>query len=64
MRIRIDASKCQGTGTCMKLLPQVFRLDRSDGPVTVLDADPDRALEELTREAESLCPTSAIRVDV
>lgn len=62
MKLRVDASRCEGTGMCVKLAPHLFRLDRNEGPATVLIEDVDGGLAEQAQEAEALCPTSAISV--
>jgi ferredoxin len=47
---------------CVKLAPHLFRLDRLEGPATVLIENVDGELLEQAQEAETLCPTSAISV--
>lgn len=62
MRVSIDPTKCQGTGYCVALDERQFRLDSERAEYTRPE-DFDPALHgELLREAESLCPTGAIRV--
>jgi ferredoxin len=62
VKLRIDASRCEGTGMCVKLAPHLFRLDRLEGPAKVLIEDVHGELAQQAQEAETLCPTSAISV--
>jgi ferredoxin len=62
VKLTVDASRCEGTGMCVKLAPHLFRLDRLEGPSTVLIENVEGELLEQAREAETLCPTSAISV--
>jgi ferredoxin len=45
---------------CVKLAPHLFRLDRIEGPATVLVEGAEGESLEQAQEAETLCPTSAI----
>jgi ferredoxin len=59
MDVQIDDSLCQGTGYCVRVAPTVFEV--VDG-VAVLKTDVNiDEFEDETQEAESLCPTRAIR---
>ena len=64
IRVRIDASRCDGQGVCATVAPELFELDRyGDAYVTRerSSLDPsDRDLVELARQAESMCPRAAI----
>jgi ferredoxin len=62
-RVRIDPLSCAGTGYCVEVAPEVFGL-AGTGPAAVLQAQPPPGLLEAVREAETLCPTNAIRIDV
>jgi ferredoxin len=61
VKVTVDPVRCGGTGYCVRLLPQVFRLG-DQGPAEVWRA-PGPDLAERVREAETLCPTNAIRVE-
>ncbi|MFW0784876.1 ferredoxin [Gordonia sp. CPCC 206044] len=61
MKVTVDATRCDGYGTCFDVCPSVFRSDEwgyaaADGDGTVPDADLDKA-----RRAISLCAEQAIR---
>jgi ferredoxin len=45
-------------------MPAVFELDEDGGPTVVLDPQPPLDLLGDLREAETLCPTQAIRVEM
>jgi ferredoxin len=62
MKVRIDPLRCESTGYCVAIDPAFFRLTPQGAEPTVsAGLDPDRDGDVL-REAESLCPTGAIRV--
>jgi ferredoxin len=63
LHVSIDPLECACTGYCVQVVPEVFDLSGT-GPTTVLDPDPPLDLLDRLREAETLCPTHAIRVDV
>jgi ferredoxin len=60
-RVTIDPSLCIGSGDCVRLLPNAFRIDERRGVSTPLPgvaaADP-----ELLAEAAFNCPTRAIQI--
>lgn len=64
LRVRIDASRCDGQGVCKTVAPELFELDRYGYAYVVRerrDLDPeDRALVDTARDAESMCPRAAI----
>jgi ferredoxin len=60
VKLTVDPSRCEGTGMCVKLAPHLFRLDRIEGPATVLVEGAEGESLEQAQEAETLCPTSAI----
>lgn len=59
MRANVNDTRCERTGFCVRLAPDLFAL-HGDGPAAVL-AHPDPDLE-LLREAQDLCPTRAISI--
>lgn len=61
MRVSIDKHKCEGTGYCVRIAPNAFRLG-ADGTSEVLLEDFDTHDAGLLREAEQTCPTGSIRV--
>jgi ferredoxin len=61
--VRIDRKVCQGTGYCEQLLPQVFRVG-SEGQATVLREVATEEELQRAQEAEDICPTRAILVEL
>ena len=61
--VRIDRKVCQGTGYCEQLLPQVFRVG-ADGQAEVLRQVATAEELELAGEAEDICPTRAILLEL
>ena len=57
-RIEIDRTLCSGFGSCVELVPGVFRL-ADDGLVEAIAAESG---EEAVVEAAVSCPMGAIRV--
>ena len=61
--VSVDHNVCQGTGYCEHLLPQVFRVGAEGYSEVLREVDTEEELE-LAREAEDICPTRAIRVEL
>jgi ferredoxin len=60
MKVLIDRDSCSGTGTCVRLVPEVFRLVK-DGLDTYAEVIPDSdAPEEQLWEAAEACPWAAV----
>lgn len=59
MKVMIDFDLCQGHGVCMGECPEVFEVN-DDGEVTILQEQPDAALEKKVQNAARFCPTGAI----
>jgi ferredoxin len=64
LRVSIDPLACACTGYCVQAMPAMFELDVGGGPTVVLDPQPPLDLLGDLREAETLCPTQAIRVEM
>lgn len=61
LQVEGDLDRCEGTGFCARVLPQVFEI----GPEGKLRLKTDRVPMEWERqllEAETLCPTQAITI--
>lgn len=58
--VEVDRAACEGTGYCVKVAPAVFRLG-DDGVAELIVSEVPEVLEEEVAEAESLCPTLAIK---
>jgi ferredoxin len=59
--VSIDADLCIGSGDCVRLLPDAFRIDEDLGVAVPLEPAMDTAIERL-RQAALGCPTNAIAV--
>ncbi|MEV6717580.1 ferredoxin [Lentzea sp. NPDC051208] len=62
MKVTVDQEKCCGAGTCVLLAPDVFDQRDEDGIVVLLDETPPEELQDVVREAVSVCPGVAISV--
>jgi ferredoxin len=60
MKVRIDASLCQGHAMCALACPQLFRLSDEDGHAWVEDETVPPELEDAVRRAVLSCPEGAI----
>lgn len=60
MKVLIDRDSCSGTGTCVRLVPEVFRLVK-DGLDTYAEVITDGAApDEQLWEAAEACPWAAV----
>ena len=63
LRVEVDRDRCVAAGQCHLAAPnRCFDQSDEDGAVVLLDPTPDESLRDAVREAEALCPASAIRV--
>ncbi|MEU4423379.1 ferredoxin [Actinoplanes sp. NPDC024001] len=62
VHVSVDRQKCCGAGQCVLLAPDVFDQGEDDGIVVLLDPEPDPPQHGMVREAEAVCPTSAITI--
>lgn len=62
MKVRIDASLCQGHAMCALACPQLFQLSDEDGHAHVEDEEVPAPLEDAVRRAVQSCPEGAIAV--
>ena len=60
-RVMVNASRCEGNGVCVGVVPGVFALLEED-LVTVLDHSPGDDLRGYVEQAAALCPRSAISI--
>ncbi|ABD10634.1 ferredoxin [Frankia sp. CcI156] len=61
MRVTVDYDRCASSGTCVRLVPNVFEI-RDDGFLYLLDEEPDDARWDDIQEAVDSCPTEAISI--
>jgi ferredoxin len=62
VRVTADQDRCCGSGMCALTAPELFDQRDEDGIVVVLQPTPPADLHAAAKEAESLCPSGAIRV--
>ncbi|MBX7433905.1 ferredoxin [Mycobacterium sp. Y57] len=60
MKVRVDASRCQGHTLCAMIAPESFELDDVDGTAHAVSETVPAALEGQVLEAARSCPEQAI----
>jgi ferredoxin len=61
IEVTVDHDLCIGSGDCVRILPQAFRIDDSLGVSVPLDGAGDHD-PQLLKEAAFTCPTQSIRL--
>jgi len=59
LNVTVDTGKCQGYGACVKLAPEVFRLNADN---KAAPGDPAAAADEVVLKAARSCPYRAVTV--
>jgi len=66
MKVHIDKTKCTLCATCVGICPEVFEM-KEDGSINIKDEFKDKdipkELEAKVKEAQSMCPSSAVIVE-
>jgi ferredoxin len=66
MKVHIDQEKCSVCASCVAICPEVFEM-KDDGSVGVKEEFKDKEipseLEAKVKEAQSMCPSSAVVVE-
>jgi ferredoxin len=62
MKVQVDATKCEGYGTCAEHLASLFELDEWGYATAAGDGTVPPGDEDLARRAIADCPVHAIRV--
>ncbi|HHW00932.1 MAG TPA: ferredoxin [Clostridiaceae bacterium] len=62
MKAYVDQGLCIGCGLCESLCPEVFRM-ADDGLAKAIEGDIPESSEDCAKDAESQCPTEAIKVE-
>lgn len=62
MRIKVDATKCQGHARCWSLSPQLFNLN-DEGYLDAGDIDVPEGEESNAKRAVRSCPERAITIE-
>jgi ferredoxin len=63
MRVRVDASRCQGHTLCAMIVPESFVLDDVDGHAAVVAEVVPEQHQGQVREAAQSCPEQAIVIE-
>lgn len=63
LKVIVDQDRCCASGQCVSVAPEVFDQREQDGVVVLLAETPDVSLHDAVREAASLCPAAAIRLE-
>lgn len=59
LHVVVDTAKCQGYGACVKIAPEVFRLNAANKAES---GDPVAAADEIVLKAARCCPYRAVTV--
>lgn len=59
MKISVDRDRCEANQTCMRVVPEVFRVDEKD-QLHVLVDEVGPELRERVERAVKLCPRQAL----
>jgi ferredoxin len=61
--VTVDAEMCSGSGLCLSIAPEVFSMPAGQAHANAVEGAIEGEQLDLAREAESLCPLGAIRVE-
>ncbi|MFD5824786.1 ferredoxin [Lentzea sp. NPDC060358] len=61
--VRIDGTRCIGSGQCVLAAPEVFDQSDDDGLGVVVVPDPPAALLPGVRDAVDRCPAQAVTLE-
>jgi ferredoxin len=62
MKIKVDYDLCEANAVCMKVAPEVFKVDDND-ELHILDENPAEALRGKIEEAVRRCPRQALALE-
>jgi ferredoxin len=62
--VTVDGELCAGSGFCLSVAPEVFSMPPGQERATAVEGALTGDQLELAREAQSLCPLSAIRIEL
>lgn len=62
MKVTVDHDDCEAQGKCMRICPEVFKLDDEDRLHILMDDVPEEYREKVT-SAVALCPKQALRLE-
>ena len=61
MKVIVDFELCEANAICVRVAPEVFKLDDED-KLHILNEDPGEELREKLKIAERRCPRRAIKI--
>ncbi|WP_311270966.1 ferredoxin [Sphingobium sp. WCS2017Hpa-17] len=61
MKVKVEASWCVASGSCVLAAPKVFDQDEN-GVVVLIEGSPGPELQESVRTAASVCPSAVITI--
>jgi len=62
MKVSVSQQACIAAQQCSKSAPKVFT-NNDDGFVELIDPNPPESEYDAVRQAENLCPSSAVHID-
>jgi ferredoxin len=62
VKVRVDPRLCVCSGSCTRLVPEVFAQSEDTGTVVLLNPDPPEDLQKIVGEAADICPSGAIEI--
>jgi ferredoxin len=62
MKIIVDYDLCEANAVCMKVCPEVFRVDENDN-LHLITETPDEKLRARVEEAVRRCPRQALKLE-
>jgi len=62
VRVVVDTDQCEGNARCMKICPEVFKVDAED-KLHILVERPDPSLRAKVALAVSRCPRQALSLE-
>ncbi|HYB97811.1 MAG TPA: ferredoxin [Candidatus Limnocylindrales bacterium] len=61
MKVIVDYDLCEANAICMRVAPEVFKVDEKDN-LHVLQENPPEELRAKVKEAVRLCPRQALSI--
>ena len=62
MKVIVDRDRCEANQVCMRIVPEVFRVDDAD-QLHILVEEPGPELRERVQQAVRLCPRQALSLE-
>jgi ferredoxin len=62
VKVKVDATRCQGHTLCAMIAPRIFELDDEDGHSSPTTEEVPADQEDAVREAVRSCPEQAISI--